>query len=235
MGRFGIAPWHFTHQPREERGWHGHSHKRYSEQQHNHHRRLLRWAEGDEGERNESRNSCGGHELWKMPVFFQSSHRSLSLKLNHFCAGTRSARQGDNISRDFVLMNSRVSLKWVCNFPGRSIGMKSDFKETSPKEKSKEKANYMQRQTLRKLTRMKTFWCLFLIEESRVGEDCRAGCLWSLEMGPSGFLGWALWDRGRQRSSHKCFLPWTSMGQNDCLHSLPALLFNHFLIPMNCL
>lgn len=90
--------------------------------------------------RNESRNSWGEHKLWKMPVsFFQLTHRGLRLKINDFRAGIRSTRQGENMARqgssNSVLMNARVHLRWAWQEPGRSTGLKSDFKQTSKKRK----------------------------------------------------------------------------------------------------
>lgn len=49
-GRFGITLWLFTRQPRKVRESHSRSHKHRSKQRHNHCWRLLRWAEGEEGE-----------------------------------------------------------------------------------------------------------------------------------------------------------------------------------------
>lgn len=222
VGRFGITLWLLTCQPCKKRRWHGHNHKHRFKQQHNHaftmSWRWWRW-------RNQCKNSVSITGYGRCHFFSVISPKS-QVETTYFSAGTRSARQRDNMSSDPVLMNSRwsVSASKVWNCPGRGIGTKLDFKQTSPLhtpwKRSKGKL-HAKETDLRKPMRMKSCWCLLLLEERRDGQDHRAGQLWALDMGPSGCLAWTLWHQGSQSSSHKWFLPWSKHG-TKWLSAFPA-------------
>lgn len=186
---------------------------------------LLQWAEGGEGEEINAKTPVSITGYGRCHFFSVISQKS-QVETTYFSAGTRSARQRDNMSSDPVLMNSRwsVSASKVWNCPGRGIGTKLDFKQTSPLhtpwKRSKGKL-HAKETDLRKPMRMKSCWCLLLLEERRDGQDHRAGQLWALDMGPSGCLAWTLWHQGSQSSSHKWFLPWSKHG-TKWLSAFPA-------------